>query len=147
MYRINHGAVIVVTILHQIVRFIWYSPSVFFEPWMSAFRLEPLALTEISLLPFVLAILASLTFSYLFAWLANRLTITRVIGGLGLALLLWLPYAGLWTTSQYLIANIPWPGILVDITGTLVNTILAGMILTRWRKRVAVAEPAPREKA
>lgn len=146
MYRINHGAVVVVTILHQIVRYLWYSPSVFFDPWLSAFRLNTLALTDISLLPFLLAILASLVFCYVFAWLINRLEISRVTAGVGLSTLLWLPHAGLWTISQYLIAKIPWSGILVDVLGTLVNATLAGVVLTAWRKRVAPQKPSQGEK-
>jgi len=147
MYRINHGAVIVVTILHQIVRYLWYAPWVFLDSWMNAFRLDPQALTDTTLLPFITAILASLAYCYLFAWLINRLMITRILHGLGLAVLLWLPLGGLWTTSQYLVADIPWSGIMVDILGTLTNAILAGVILTLWRKRVASAKSAATEEA
>ena len=147
MYRINHGAVVVVTILQQIVRYIWYSPSVFFDAWLSAFRLDPVALTDISLLPTIIAILSSLTFCYLFVWLINRLTITNIFAGCGLALLLWLPHAGLWTTSQYLFANLPWNAILVDAFGTLANIVLAGVILTLWRKRATPAAPTTPAKA
>jgi len=145
MYRINHGAVIVTTIVHQIVRYLWYSPSVFFDPWMSAFRLTPLAMTDLTLIPFIVALLGALSFCYLFAWLINRLMITRLLQGLALAVALWLPHAGFWTMSQYLSAEIPWPGILVDVLGTLVNVILAGVILTLWRKRVRRAG-APAEE-
>ena len=146
MYRINHGAVVVVTILQQIVRYIWYSPSVFFDQWLSAFRLDPVAMTDISLLPTIIAIISSLTFCYLFAWLVNRLSITNIFAGIGLALLLWLPHAGLWTTSQYLFASIPWSAILVDAFGTLVNIVLAGMILTLWRKRIRLSESTVTKK-
>ena len=147
MYRINHGSVIVVTILQQIVRYLWYAPWVFLDSWMNAFRIDPQALTEISLLPFITAILASLAYCYLFAWLINRLMITRLFPGLGLAVLLWLPLGGLWMTSQYLVADIPWSGIMVDILGTLANAVLAGVILTLWRKRVAPAKSAAAETA
>jgi hypothetical protein len=145
MYRINHGAVIVTIILHQIVRYLWYSPSVFFDPWMSAFRLTPLAMTDLTLVPFIAALLASVSFCYLFAWLINRLMITRLLEGLALAVALWLPHAGFLTMSQYLSAEIPWPGILVDVLGTLANVILSGVILTLWRKR-ARSGGAPAEE-
>lgn len=137
MKGINHIAVVVSVILHQILGFLWYSPA----PWVNA-RLEALGkpLTEASAVdPVALAldIVGWFLASYVIAWLIQKIGADTAARGALLGLVLWLGLAVPTLVPHYAFAGLKPVVTVIDIANVLVACVMTGAILAAWSKKPA----------
>lgn len=141
--RINHLAVWILVILHQLIGFGWY--AVFGNVWLNyhAKTMTDIEQTH-SVVPYVIAIIASIFVNYALAWLIARLNAPGAFCGLKIALLCWLSflfveYATISAFSAF--ETNPWPLVFIDMGRPLVAFALSGLVLGGWQRK-AVTSPA-----
>lgn len=137
MNRINHLAVLVSVVAHQILGYLWYSAA----PWARA-RLEALGrpLSDLNAVdPAALAadILCWLLGGYVIAWLASKTDSTTAGRGAMLGGALWLGVGLAAIVPHYMFAGIPPTVIVIDAANMLVALLTSGAIIGGWRKKAA----------
>jgi len=134
--RINHAAVWVLVVVHQLIGWAWY--AIFGEQWLN---LHARTMTDIdrthNVSAYILAIVAAIITNYVFAWLLGRINVTNAVAGLKIALLCWLgflfvEYATICVFSAF--ETNPWPLVLIDMGRPLITFAVSGLVLGAWRK-------------
>ena len=135
--RINHAAVWLLVVLHQLVGWGWY--AVFGEKWLN---LHARTMTDIDRThnwgAYAMGVVAAVITNYVLAWLINRLNTTTALGGLKIALLCWFGFVFVeYSTISVFSAfeTNPWPLILIDMGRPLIAFAVSGLILGGWRRR------------
>jgi len=137
MGRINHIAVWLLVVVHQLVGFGWY--AIFGEKWLN---LHARTATDIERThdwkAYALAIVAAIITNYVLACLLSRLNVTNAVAGLKTALLCWLgftfvEYATICVFSAF--ETNPWPLILIDMGRPLITFAISGLVLGGWQSK------------
>lgn len=145
-HRINHLAVWILVVVHQLVGFGWY--AIFGNMWLN---LHAKTMTDIELpslpslrfmsydfVPYEIAIIASMFVNYALAWLIARLDAPSAVCGLKIALLCWfsflfVEYATISVFSAF--ETNPWPLILINMGRLFVAFGISGLVLGAWPKK------------
>ena len=142
--RINHLAVWILVVAHQLIGFGWY--AIFGELWLSY---HAKTMTDIErthdVTAYLVAIAASIAVNYALAWLISRLNATTAVAGLKIALACWfaflvVEYSTIAVFSAF--ETNPWPLVLINMGRPLLAWGLSGLVLGAWQKR-ASAEAHP----
>ena len=137
--RINHVAVWILVIVHQLVGWGWY--AIFGNIWLN---LHAKTMTDIERthdwIAYVTAIIASIFVNYALAWLISRLNAVSAMAGLKIALLCWfaflfVEYATIAVFSAF--ETNPWPLIFIDMGRPFVGFAVSGLVLGAWRRPTA----------
>ena len=135
--RINHLAVWLLVVAHQLIGFGWY--AVFGELWL---KYHAKTMTDIErphdFTPFIVAIVASIAVNYALAWLIGRLNATNAGAGLKIAIVCWfaflfVEYATISAFSAF--ETNPWPLVFINMGRPLLAFVLSGVVLGAWQKR------------
>ena len=134
--RINHLAVWILVVIHQLVGFGWY--SIFGEVWLNyhAKTMTDIERTH-SFVPYLIAIVASIFVNYALAWLITRVNATNAIAGLKIAIICWfaflfVEYSTISAFSAF--ETNPWPLVLIDMGRPFVAFAISGLVLGGWRR-------------
>src|SRR5881392_2454240 len=136
--RINHLAVWILLIVHQLIGWGWY--TIFGDLWLNQ---HAKTMTDIerthNVGAYVLAIVASIFVNYALAWLIARLNAASALAGLKIALICWfgflfVEHATIAVFSAF--ETNPWPLICIDMGRPLVAFAISGLVLGYWRKKV-----------
>jgi hypothetical protein len=135
--RINHLAVWILVIVHQLIGFGWY--SIWGEKWLN---LHAKTMTDIErthdVTAYVLAIITAIIVNYTLAWLIGRLGAITAIGGLQTALLCWFSFLVVEhaTVSAFsAFETNPWPLVLIDMGRPFIAFAISGLVLGAWQRR------------
>jgi uncharacterized protein DUF1761 len=138
--RINHVAVWILVIVHQLVGWGWY--AVWGEKWLN---LHARTMTDIdrthNVSAYVLAIATAIVVNYALARLFACLEVRDGIKGLQVAVLCWfaflfVEYATIAVFSSF--ETNPWPLVAIDMGRPLIAWGISGLVLGHWsRKSVA----------
>jgi hypothetical protein len=137
--KINHLAVWILVVVHQLVGFGWY--AVFGELWL---RYHARTMTDIdqthNFVPYAVAIGASIAVNYVLAWLISRLDATSAVAGLKIAIVCW--FAFLFVEFATVAAfsafeTNPWPLVFINMGRPFLAWSLSGLVLGAWRKRAS----------
>ena len=136
--RINHLAVWILVIVHQLIGWGWY--TIFGDLWLNQ---HAKTMTDIerthNVGAYVLAVVASIFVNYALAWLIARLNAPSALAGLKIALICWfgflfVEHATIAVFSAF--ETNPWPLICIDMGRPLVAFAISGLVLGAWRKKV-----------
>lgn len=135
-HKINHVAVITVTLLSFMFGWIWYGP-LFQDAWAKAVGLT---LAEIQANPpglgvWITNIVTILSTVYALAWLFTKLKVESLIDGVRYAFVIGFVFVLLSRMTSDMFAKNPYE--LTWITGgyDLARIVIAGAILSVWRKK------------
>jgi hypothetical protein len=132
--KINHLAVWILVIVHQLVGWGWY--TIFGEKWLN---LHARTMTDIerthSVGAYVLAIVTAIIVNYALAWLIARVDATTAIAGLKVAMLCWFAFLFVEHATIAVFSSFEtnqWPLILIDMGRPFVNFAISGLVLGAW---------------
>jgi len=135
--KINHLAVWILVVVHQLVGWGWY--SIFGEAWLNyhAKTMTDIERTH-SFVPYLIAIIASIIANYVLAWFINRLSISNGLAGLKIAIICWfaflfVEYATISAFSAF--ETNPWPLVFIDMGRPFLALAISGLVLGAWPKR------------
>lgn len=132
--RINHLAVWILVIVHQLVGFGWY--TIFNNVWLN---LHAKTMTDIDnpheVTPYLVAIGASIVVNYALAEIIARFEASSAMCGLKIALLCW--FAFLFVEHATISAfsafgTNPWPLVFLDMGRPLIAFAISGLVLGAW---------------
>lgn len=137
--RINHLAVGILVVAHQLIGFGWY--AVFGEVWLN---LHAKTMTDIErthdVVAYVVAIIASICVNYALAWLIGRLHANTAVAGLKVGVICWFAFLFVeYSTISVFSAfeTNPWPLVFINMGRPLVAFALSGLVLGAWKKRMS----------
>ena len=135
--KINHLAVWILVVVHQLVGWGWY--SIFGEAWLNyhAKTMTDIERTH-SFMPYLIAIVASVIVNYVLAWFIRTLNISNAAAGLKIAILCWFAFlfvehASISAFSAF--ETNPWPLVFIDMGRPFVAFSISGLVLGAWPKR------------
>ncbi len=134
--RINHLAVWILVVVHQLIGWGWY--AIFGEMWLNyhAKTMTDIERTH-SVGAYLIAFVASIFVNYALAWLISRLNATNAVAGLKIALICWFAFLFVeYSTISVFSAfeTNPWPLVFIDMGRPFVAFSISGLLLGAWRK-------------
>jgi len=133
--QINHLAVWVLVVLHQLIPMGWY--SAFAVKWMALIGKNADDFKDVSMTPYFVAIISAIVTVYMTAWLFCKLNIDNAVSGLKTAFLLWFCFL-FWqvlTSDQFHVR--PLELSLLNAGNTLIIFVVTGLVLGAWQKKNA----------
>lgn len=142
--KINHVAVWILVVIHQLVGWGWY--AIFGNIWLN---LHAKTMTDIERthdwIAYLIAIVAAIIVNYALAWLIGRLNATSAAAGLKIALVCWFAFLFVeYSTISVFSAfeTNPWPLVFINMGRPFVAFAISGFVLGAWRRqRGAVSNP------
>jgi hypothetical protein len=129
MPRFNHLTIFVTVLVQQIIGFLWYSPAMFFSPWLAGIRKRAEEINQSDPVPFIVAILTSVIFCYTLAWCLQRVGVSTAMDGALVGALVGLGLIGPALTGHYAFIGFRWGLMAVDIGMELVTCAISGALL------------------
>src|SRR5207247_7267630 len=110
MVHVNYWAVLVSAIVVFVLGWLWYSPLLFYKPWMRARGLDPAAAMAGAKMPvgkLVIELVRCLVLAYIIAHFVALLGVTSWLGAVHFGVVLWIACPVVLLTGSILWANIP----------------------------------------
>ena len=136
MVHVNYLAVLVAAVVVFILGWLWYSPLLFYKPWMRLRGLDPDAAMAGAKMPggkLVLELLRCLVLAYVIARLAALLGVSSWMGGVHFGFLLWIGFPLILLTGSVLWDNVPWKVAAIHAGDWLVKLLVIPIIVSVWR--------------
>ena len=134
--RINHLAVWILVVVHQVIGFGWY--TIFNNIWLN---LHAKTMTDIEsphdFAPFLIAIVTSIVVNYTLAWLIVRLNAASGVAGVKIALICWFSFLFCEHATISAFAAFgtnPWPLVFLDMGRPFLAFAVSGLVLGAWRR-------------
>ena len=134
--RINHLAVWILVIVHQLVGVGWY--TLLGNVWLN---LHARTMSDIEnpheWAPYMVAIGTSIAVNYALAWLFSRLEVKSGWCGFKVALLCWFSFLFVEHASVSAFSAFgtnPWPLVFLDMGRALLAFAISGLVLGAWRR-------------
>jgi hypothetical protein len=133
--KINHAAVWVSIVLLHVLGFLWFG-VLFGETWMTLVGLD-MATVEAN--PpgagvWVTNTIATIVPVYVLAWLFTKLDVNSALQGAGIGLLIGFSFVHLSIMTGDMFAQNPYALSWINGGFSMVNLVVAGLILGAWRK-------------
>lgn len=132
--KINHVAVWILVVFHQIVALLWYAPFLFGNKWMELLNKTSEDFSASSPLNYIIAIITALAMTYLLAWLFKELKINTALRGLFYAFIFCVGFLFLEMLTVGIFSLRPFGLTVIDGGMYLVNFLIAGIVLGAWKK-------------
>jgi hypothetical protein len=132
--KINHVAVWILVVVHQIVVFLWYAEFLFGKKLMQLLGKTTEDFPAANPLNYIVAIITAIAMTYLLAWIFKELKIDTPLRGLFYALIIALSFFFLQTLTTGLFSVRSFGLTLIDGGMYLVNFLIAGIVLGAWKK-------------
>ncbi len=136
MEHVHYLAVLVAAIAAFVLGWLWYSPLLFFKPWMRLRGMDPVAAMAGAKMPvgkLVVEFARCLVLAYVIAWLVALLHVGSMIDAVHFGLVLWLGFPVILLTGSVLWENIPWKVAAIHAGDWLVKMLVVSSIVSLWR--------------
>jgi len=136
MVHVNYLAVLVAAVVVFVLGWLWYSPLLFYKPWMRLRGLDPDAAMAGAKMPvgkLVIELLRCLVLAYVIAHFAGALGISGWFGAVHFGVLLWFGFPLILLTGSVLWDNVPWKVAAIHSGDWLVKLVVISIILSMWR--------------
>ena len=132
--KLNHVAVWILVVFHQIVAIVWYAPFLFGNKWMELLNKTTEDFSASSPVKYIIAIITALAMTYLLAWLFKELKINTPLRGLFYGCIFCISLLILEMLTVGVFSLRPFGLTVIDGGMYLVNFLVAGIVLGAWKK-------------
>ena len=135
MVHVNYWAVLVAAITVFVLGWLWYSPLLFYKPWMRARGLDPAAAMAGAKMPagkLVIELVRCLVLADIIAHFVALLGVTSWLGAVHFGVLLWIAFPVVLLTGSILWENIPVKVAAIHAGDWLVKLLVIPIILSVW---------------
>ena len=135
MVHVNYWAVLVAAIVVFALGWLWYSPLLFFKPWMRARGLDPAAAMAGAKMPagkLVIELVRCLVLAYIIAHFVAALGISNWLIAAHFGLLLWVAFPVVLLTRSVIWENTPVKVAAIHAGDWLVKLLVIPIIVSLW---------------
>jgi len=135
MVHVNYWAVLVAAIVVFALGWLWYSPLLFFKPWMRARGLDPAAAMAGAKMPagkLVIELVRCLVLAYIIAHFVAALGISNWLIAAHFGLLLWVAFPVVLLTGSVIWENTPVKVAAIHAGDWLVKLLVIPIIVSLW---------------
>ena len=136
MLHVNYLTVLVSAVVVFVSGWLWYSPLLFFKPWMRLRGLDPAAAMAGAKMPvgkLVIEFARCFVLSFVIFRFVALLGVVRVIGAVHFGLSVWIGFPVLIFGGLVLWENTPWQVAAIDAGDWLVKLLVVPIIVVLWR--------------
>jgi hypothetical protein len=135
MVHVNYLTVLVAAVVVFVLGWLWYSPLLFFKPWMRLRGMDPAAAMAGAKMPvgkLLVEFARCLILAYVIAELMALLHIARPLGAIHLGSFLWIGFPVLILTGSVLWENTKWQVAAIHAGDWLVKMLVVPIIVVLW---------------
>ena len=136
MAHVHYLPVFVAAVAVFILGWLWYSPLLFFKPWMRLRGLDPDAAMAGAKMPggkLLVEFLRCLVLSFAVALFLSHTGVVTWRGAIHYALLTWIAFPVILLIGSILWENVPWKVAAIHAGDWLVKLLVISLIITLWR--------------
>src|SRR5213593_2653807 len=136
MMHVNYLAVLVAAVAVFVLGWLWYSPLLFFKPWMRLRGLDPVAAMAGAKMPggkLLVELVRCLVLAYAIAHFVSVLGIGSLFGAVHFGLFVWIAFPVILLTGSVLWENVPWKVAAIHAGDWLVKLLVIPIIVSLWR--------------
>jgi len=136
MVHVNYLAVLVAAVAAFVLGWLWYSPLLFFKPWMRLRGMDPDAAMAGAKMPvgkLVIEFVLCLILACVIARLVALLAVGSWLGAVHLGFFLWIGFPVVILTGSVLWENIPWKVAAIHAGDWLVKMLVVPIIVVLWQ--------------
>ena len=136
MVHVNYFAVIVAAVAAFVLGWLWYSPLLFYKPWMRLRGMDPAAAMAGAKMPvgkLVIELLRCFVLAYIIARFVAHLGVSSWMGAVHFGFFVWLGFPVIILTGSVLWENIPWKVAAIHAGDWLVKMLVIPIIVTVMR--------------
>jgi Protein of unknown function (DUF1761) len=134
--HVNYLAVLVAAVAVFLLGWLWYSPLLFYNPWMRLRGLDPAAAMAGAKMPggkLLIELGRCVVLAYVVTRFAAVLGVTTWLGAVHFGLLLWIGFPLILLTGSVLWDNVPWKVAAIHGGDWLVKMLVIPIIAGVWR--------------
>jgi hypothetical protein len=135
MVQVNYLAVLVAAITVFVLGWLWYSPFLFYKPWMRARGLDPAAAMAGAKMPagkLVIELVRCIVLAYVIARFVALLGISSWMGAVHFGVMLWIGFPVILLIGSVLWENTPVKVAAIHAGDWLVKLLVIPIIVTVW---------------
>jgi len=136
MVHVNYFAVIVAAVAAFVLGWLWYSPLLFYKPWMRLRGMDPAAAMAGAKMPvgkLVIELLRCFVLAYIIARFVAHIGVSSWMGAVHFGFFVWLGFPVIILTRSVLWENIPWKVAAIHAGDWLVKMLVIPIIVTAMR--------------
>ena len=136
MVPVNYLAVLVAAVVIFVLGWLWYSPLLFFKPWMRLRGMDPAQAMAGAKMPggkLLLEFARCLILSYAVARFSAALGVRSGFGAVHFGVFLWIAFPVLLLAGSVMWENTPWKVAAIHAGDWLVKLLAIPLIVTAWR--------------
>jgi Protein of unknown function (DUF1761) len=134
--HVNYIAVLVATIVVFVLGWLWYSPLLFYKPWMRARGMDPAVAMAGAKMPtgkLAIELVRCFVLAYIVAHFVAALGITNWLVAAHFGLLLWIGFPVILLTGSILWDNVPVKVAAIHAGDWLVKLLVIPIIVSVWQ--------------
>jgi|SRR6267143_4986394 len=135
MVHVNYLAVLVAAIIVFVLGWLWYSPLLFYKPWMRARGMDPAAAMAGAKMPagkLVIELVRCFVLAYIIARFVALLGIGSWMGAVHFGVMLWIGFPVILLTGSVLWENTPVKVAAIHAGDWLVKLLVIPIIVSVW---------------
>jgi len=136
MVHLNYLAVLVAAVAVFVLGWLWYSPLLFYKPWMRLRGLDPGAAMAGAKMPtgkLLIELVRCFVLACVVARLVALLGVSSWMGAVHVGLSLWVGFPVILLTGSVLWDNVPWRVAAIHAGDWLVKLLVIPIIVSAWR--------------
>ena len=136
MVHVNYLAVLVSAVAVFVLGWLWYSPLLFFKPWMRLRGMDPVAAMSGAKMPagkLGIEFARCFVLAYVIARFVALLGVGSGIGAIHFGLATWIGFPVIVLTGSVLWENVPWKVAAIHAGDWLVKMLVIPLIVSAWR--------------
>ena len=135
MVHMNYWAVLAAAVAVLVLGWLWYSPLLFFKPWMRLRGMDPVAAMAGAKMPagkLLIELVRCLVLAYVIARFMALLGVSGWMGAVHLGLFLWIGFPVILLTGSVLWENVPWKVAAIHAGDWLVKLLVIPIVVSVW---------------
>ena len=136
MVHVNYLAVLVAAVVVFVLGWLWYSPLLFFKPWMRLRGMDPAAAMSGAKMPagkLAIEFARCFVLAFVIAHVIGALHIHNGLVAAHVGVLLWLGFPVVLLTGSVIWDNVPWKVAAIHAGDWLVKLLVIPIIVSLWR--------------
>src|SRR5438132_10900924 len=135
MVHKNYWAVLVAAVAVVGLGWLWYSPLLFFKPWMRLRGMDPVAAMAGAKMPagkLLIELVRCLVLAYVIARFTALLGVSSWMGAVHFGLFLWIGFPVILLAGSVLWENVPWKVAAIHAGDWLVKLLVIPIVVSVW---------------